>query len=197
MQPGSLFRFGAHISTGYEVPFPESACILIFKGERSTAEEEDFLLYLRGMAAMLQQAQDKGQDVFLLKDLPGDHPARQFARDIPSVPAGSNGAGQDRAGAGRREGFDSQKGGGLPLGWTAVVTGEGQPHWVVTPDPTAPSAPNVLQSASGLAKPSFALCLREGSSLQDGFVEVKFKAVRGKVDQAAGLVWRARDASNY
>ena len=31
----------------------------------------------------------------------------------------------------------------------------------------------------------------------DGYVEVKFKALTGKKDQAAGLVWRCKDAKNY
>ncbi|HYL93808.1 MAG TPA: family 16 glycoside hydrolase, partial [Alphaproteobacteria bacterium] len=30
-----------------------------------------------------------------------------------------------------------------------------------------------------------------------GFVEVKFKPVSGKEDQAGGLVWRAKDSNNY
>ena len=32
---------------------------------------------------------------------------------------------------------------------------------------------------------------------QRRFVEVKFKALSGKEDQAGGLVWRAKDANNY
>jgi len=35
------------------------------------------------------------------------------------------------------------------------------------------------------------------SSLQDGFVEVKFKAIAGKEDQAAGVVWRWNDGDHY
>jgi hypothetical protein len=81
MKSGSLFRFGARISTGYEVPFNENALILIFKGERSTAQETHFIDYLRGMATFLQRDHQKGQ-LFLLKELPRDHPARVFAREI-------------------------------------------------------------------------------------------------------------------
>jgi hypothetical protein len=33
--------------------------------------------------------------------------------------------------------------------------------------------------------------------LKDGFVEVKFKAISGKEDQAGGIVWRATDSDNY
>ena len=32
---------------------------------------------------------------------------------------------------------------------------------------------------------------------KDGFVEVKFKTLSGKKDQAAGVVWRAKDKDNY
>jgi hypothetical protein len=82
MKPGTLFRFGAFISTGYEVPFDEPAYLLIFKGERSTEPEKDFITYLKSMATRLQGRKAKGQEVFLLKDLPAEHPARQFAREV-------------------------------------------------------------------------------------------------------------------
>ena len=81
MKPGSLFRFGARISTGYEVPFNENALILIFKGERFTAEDAHFIDYLRGMATLLQRDHQKGQP-FLLRELPVDHPARIFGREV-------------------------------------------------------------------------------------------------------------------
>ena len=35
------------------------------------------------------------------------------------------------------------------------------------------------------------------TNLKDGFVEVKFKPISGREDQAGGLVWRAKDANNY
>jgi pimeloyl-ACP methyl ester carboxylesterase/quercetin dioxygenase-like cupin family protein len=79
MKPGSLYRFGANTPTGYEVPFDEPAYILIFKGERSTVVERDFVDYLKGMAERLKHEQAQGTP-FLLKDLPADHPAQVFAR---------------------------------------------------------------------------------------------------------------------
>ena len=33
--------------------------------------------------------------------------------------------------------------------------------------------------------------------IKDGFVEVKFKPVSGKDDQAGGLIWRWQDGDNY
>jgi hypothetical protein len=36
-----------------------------------------------------------------------------------------------------------------------------------------------------------------GPPMQDGFVEVRFRPVDGRRDQAGGLVWRWQDAANY
>ncbi len=41
------------------------------------------------------------------------------------------------------------------------------------------------------------VCIKDDTNLKDGFVEVKFKPISGKIDQAGGLVWRARDSNNY
>ena len=90
--------------------------------------------------------------------------------------------------------FDSDPVGSAPAGWTCGVTGGGSPRWAVTADPSAPSKPNVLkQTGSG----TFPWCVKSGTSLADGFVEVKFKPVSGGEDQAGGLVWRWKDGDNY
>ncbi len=60
-------------------------------------------------------------------------------------------------------------------------------------DASAPSQPNVLKQSGVAAIPS----LQDDTSLQDGFVEVKFKPVSGRTDQAGGVVWRLKDANNY
>lgn len=95
------------------------------------------------------------------------------------------------------ETFDATAEGRLPAGWVSTVTGEGNPIWEVVADASAPSPPGVLLQSGIVPKPSFPLCLNRGTSLRDGFVEVKFRTIRGQLDQAAGLVWRARDAANY
>ena len=65
---------------------------------------------------------------------------------------------------------------------------------MVEADPTAPSKPNVLkQSGSG----TFPWCVKPDVQLADGYVEVKFKPVSGREDQAGGLVWRWKDGDNY
>ena len=90
--------------------------------------------------------------------------------------------------------FDNLKAGDPPAGWTATKTGSGQPKWTIESDDTAPSKPNVLKQ-SGQA--TYPVCIKEDSNLKDGFVEVKFKPISGKEDQAGGLIWRAKDANNY
>jgi hypothetical protein len=90
--------------------------------------------------------------------------------------------------------FDNLAPGAPPPGWTATKTGSGNPKWTVEQDPTAPSAPNVLKQ-SGTA--TFPVCLKDDTSLKDGFVEVKFKPISGKEDQAGGVIWRAKDSNNY
>ena len=90
--------------------------------------------------------------------------------------------------------FDKDDVGKAPAGWTATQTGTGAAKWAVTSDQTAPSQPNVLKQ-SGVA--TYPLCLKNDTSIKDGFVEVKFKPIAGKEDQAGGLVWRAKDANNY
>jgi hypothetical protein len=39
--------------------------------------------------------------------------------------------------------------------------------------------------------------VRPDASLADGWVEVKFKPLSGRDDQAGGLVWRWKDGDNY
>src|SRR5258706_359639 len=90
--------------------------------------------------------------------------------------------------------FDQEAPGALPAGWRAGVTGRGSPKWSVEADASAPTRPNVLkQSGSG----TFPWCVRSDASLADGYVEVKFKPLTGREDQAGGVVWRWKDGDNY
>jgi hypothetical protein len=90
--------------------------------------------------------------------------------------------------------FDNLKTAAPPPGWMATKTGTGEAKWTIEKDDTAPSRPNVLKQ-SGQA--TYPICLKEDTSLKDGFVEVKFKPISGKEDQAGGLIWRAKDSNNY
>src|SRR3954468_19301458 len=90
--------------------------------------------------------------------------------------------------------FDNDKAGALPSGWTAGVTGRGTAKWAIEADASAPSKSNVLkQSGSG----TFPYCVLKDASMTDGFVEVKFKSISGREDQAGGLVWRFKNGDNY
>jgi len=90
--------------------------------------------------------------------------------------------------------FDADPIGTAPSGWTAGVTGRGAHRWSVEVDAGAPSKPNVLkQSGRG----DFPWCVKNDTQIADGYVEVKFKPVSGKDDQAGGVVWRWKDGDNY
>jgi hypothetical protein len=90
--------------------------------------------------------------------------------------------------------FESDQTGVTPEGWTATLTGSGNPKWTVENDATAPSKLKVVKQ-SGRA--TYPLLLKNDTNIKDGFIEIKFKAIAGSEDRAAGVVWRARDAKNY
>jgi hypothetical protein len=83
---------------------------------------------------------------------------------------------------------------GLPQSWSSGITGKGSAKWDIVADATAPSASKVLRQ-SGEA--TFCWAVKKDERIQNGFVEVKFRPVSGKEDQAGGLVWRFKDANNY
>ncbi|MGQ0751297.1 MAG: family 16 glycoside hydrolase [Betaproteobacteria bacterium] len=90
--------------------------------------------------------------------------------------------------------FDAYAAGPLPPDWLCGVTGAGQQRWAVEPASDAPSKPNVVkQSAVG----DFPWCALKGAVITDGYVDVKFKALSGKRDQAGGVIWRWKDGNNY
>jgi hypothetical protein len=90
--------------------------------------------------------------------------------------------------------FDDLKTGGLPPNWIGAHTGSGQVKWSVEKDDSAPGKPNVLKQ-SGEA--TFPVCIKHDVKIENGFVEVKFKPISGKADQAGGVLWRVKDKDNY
>ncbi len=90
--------------------------------------------------------------------------------------------------------FDDLKAGAPPPGWTATQTGKGEARWIVVTDDSAPTKPNVLKQSGEATYP---VCFKDSTSLRDGFVEVKFKPISGKEDQAGGVIWRCQDKDNY
>lgn len=95
--------------------------------------------------------------------------------------------------------FDADAVGGLPAKFQSALTGNGAPgHWAITADSSAPSQPNVLaQTSSDKTSYRFPLAIADEGSFRDLDLSVKFKPISGTVDQAAGLVWRLKDANNY
>jgi hypothetical protein len=90
--------------------------------------------------------------------------------------------------------FDTFATGAPPPGWTATKTGSGNAKWTIERDESAPSKPNVLKQSGEATYP---VCIKDDTNLKDGFVEVKFKPLSGKEDQAGGVIWRAKDSNNY
>ncbi len=95
--------------------------------------------------------------------------------------------------------FDIGKVGSIPPGWTAAMTHRGgASRWVVHPDASAPSRPNVLaQVSTNPAKYRFPLAIFDKVICKNGDLSVKFKLVGGKEEQTAGLLWRYQDQNNY
>ena len=90
--------------------------------------------------------------------------------------------------------FETDAVGATPKGWTATSTGKGNPKWTIEQDQTAPSKSKIVKQSGQAPYP---LLLKDDTSIKDGFIAIKFKAIAGSEDRAAGLVWRARDANNY
>jgi hypothetical protein len=95
--------------------------------------------------------------------------------------------------------FDPCGSGGLPPKWKLAMTHSGgAPKWGLVSDPSAPSPPCAFaQLSTDATAGRFPVAIWEGSEFRDGEVSVAFKPVSGTVDQAAGIVWRYRDANNY
>ena len=95
--------------------------------------------------------------------------------------------------------FDSEAAGQMPVKFHEALTGQGaKAQWVVEADPSAPSQPNVLaQLSKDKTDYRFPLAIADEGSFQDLDLSVKFKAISGDVDRAAGLVFRLKDANNY
>jgi hypothetical protein len=90
--------------------------------------------------------------------------------------------------------FDQLRPGALPAEWVCGVTGSGKAQWTVEAAQDAPSKPNVLKQ-SGVG--DFPWCAFAKDSIENGFVQVTFKPISGRQDQAGGVLWRWKDGNNY
>ena len=95
--------------------------------------------------------------------------------------------------------FDADAAGAMPAKFHSARTGQGsEGKWAVMADPGAPSKPNVVaQTSTDKTDYRFPLLISDEASFKDLELSVKFKAVAGEVDRAAGLVFRLQDANNY
>src|SRR3546814_18096219 len=80
-----------------------------------------------------------------------------------------------------------------PSDWTYGATGKGIPQWGVETDTCAPSGAKVLKQSGSATYP---WCVKNEVAMPEGVVEVKFKPIAGKEDQAGGVVWRWKDSNN-
>ncbi len=95
--------------------------------------------------------------------------------------------------------FSSDQEGIIAKGWSHDRTGKGSiGSWIIMKDPTAPSQPNVFaQISQDKTDYRFPVAIVDTSTYTDLQLSVKFKTVKGLVDQGAGLVWRYKDINNY
>ena len=124
----------------------------------------------------------------------GNEPPRPENKVIPEAAAPLHPTGKGLA-----YNFDGDPQGQIPTKFHEALTGQGaRAQWIVKADSSAPSQPNVLAQVSA-DKPDyrFPLAIADEASFQDLDLAVKFKAVSGEVDRAAGMVFRLKDANNY
>lgn len=95
--------------------------------------------------------------------------------------------------------FEGDGSGAVPAGFSPALSGDGKPGvWKVVDDPGAPAGPKVVaQTDADRTNYRFPVLVLDGTSARDLRLSVRFKAISGTKDQAAGLVWRYRDPRNY
>jgi hypothetical protein len=106
--------------------------------------------------------------------------------------------------------------GETPTGYSSLISGEGKPGaWKVVNDevPVLPDALSTNESSALLDRPlkrfvlaqtaqdavdeHFPILLYNGDTFGDFTLTTRFKILSGKIDQMAGLVFRAKDEKNY
>ena len=94
--------------------------------------------------------------------------------------------------------FDDLALGAAPSGFTVGLTGRGgPPKWVVQKAPNSEPGNVVAQVSAEGVDNRFPVLVYDKFAALDVDMSVRFQTVSGSVDQAAGLVWRYKDAKNY
>jgi hypothetical protein len=93
--------------------------------------------------------------------------------------------------------FEKDDVGKSPTGFSFALTGQGRPGvWMVKKDDQVHG--NVLmQTDADTTDYRFPVAVYDGVTAKDVDLSVQFKAISGKGDQGAGIVWRYRDRNNY
>src|SRR5205823_13470965 len=93
--------------------------------------------------------------------------------------------------------FEPDAVGKAPGGFSFALTGQGKPGvWVVRQDDQTHG--NILvQTDADRTDYRFPVAVYDAFTAKDVDVSMQFKALSGKGDQGAGLVWRYRDQNNY
>jgi Galactocerebrosidase, C-terminal lectin domain len=94
--------------------------------------------------------------------------------------------------------IDRMMPGSPPAGFTFATTGRGGAgEWRVVEDPTASMGRAIEQRSTDRTDYRFPLAIDDSFSAADLDVELRFKAVGGRIDQAGGIAVRLADADNY
>ncbi len=93
--------------------------------------------------------------------------------------------------------FEKDAIGNPPQGFSFALTGKGKPGvWIVKKDDQAHG--NVLmQTDADTTDYRFPVAVYDSVTAKDVDLSVQFKAISGRGDQGAGIVWRYRDQNNY
>ena len=95
--------------------------------------------------------------------------------------------------------FSSSEVGKLPLDFSTELTGGGGPiSWVIREDRTAPGGGKALvQESADETSYRIPVCIYDKLVARDVAVEVSYKALAGKVDQAGGIILRYQPENYY
>jgi Domain of Unknown Function (DUF1080) len=93
--------------------------------------------------------------------------------------------------------FEKDEVGKPPRGFSFVLTGQGKPGvWIVRQDDQT-HGKVLVQTDPDRTDYRFPVAVFDDFSGKDVDLSVQFKAISGKGDQGAGIVWRYRDPNNY
>lgn len=94
--------------------------------------------------------------------------------------------------------IDQMKPGSPPARFTFARTGRGETgEWRVVEDSTATAGRAIEQLSADRTDYRFPLAMPDSFSAADLEAEIRFKAVAGRLDQAAGIAVRLADPDNY